>query len=399
MSALPITDRLYFRDPGLTTFDAEVIAHATWNGAPSVVLGASAFYPESGGQMADRGALLLDGATRAIADVQLDEHGVVHHVLVGDAPLPPIGARVHGEIDAPRRRLFRALHTAQHMLSRALADVARAETVSSRLGETACTIDVDVPGLSESKLADAAARVSAAIDEDRPVRAWFPTAEELATLPLRRAPKQSENIRVVSVEGFDVSPCGGTHVDRTSQIGLCWVRGMERYKGGTRITFSAGARARSELIAHADALTTMGRELVCPPLDAPAALARLRAQLVDVQGELGRARAIVARQLAADGAARAIDRVARVAIDEGGAELAKKVAAELTQKGALVAIVCARIEGGTHVIVARGPESSVDCNARLKAILAIGGGRGGGRPERAEGRLPEGADVDAALSS
>jgi len=102
-----------------------------------------------------------------------------------------------------------ALHTGQHMLSRALADVAKGETVSSRLGESACTIDLDLEAVDERLVAEAEALVNAVVDDDVPVRAWFPSAVELAALPLRRTPKVTEDIRVVAVGDFDFTPCGG----------------------------------------------------------------------------------------------------------------------------------------------------------------------------------------------
>ena len=95
-----------------------------------------------------------------------------------------------------RRRDFMAQHTVQHMLSRALVDEARAETVSSRLGASSCTLDVSRPSLTEAEIARAEDVVNATIRDDRVVRAFFPSEEELRTLPLRRAPKVASGIRV-----------------------------------------------------------------------------------------------------------------------------------------------------------------------------------------------------------
>ncbi|HLL84907.1 MAG TPA: alanyl-tRNA editing protein, partial [Longimicrobium sp.] len=212
------TERLYFSDPFLHRFTGRVIAHGTWSKTPSVVLHQTAFYPEAGGQMADRG--LLGGLP--VRDVQVDDEGVVHHLL--DLPqggaLPEVGAEVSGEIDRVRRRVHMALHTGQHMLSRALVDVAGAATVSARLGESLCTIDVDLDVLDEAKVAEAEELVNSVIDDDIVIRSFFPNAEELAALPLRRKPKVTDNIRVVQIGEFDVSPCGGTHCTRSAQVGL-----------------------------------------------------------------------------------------------------------------------------------------------------------------------------------
>src|SRR5262249_51674056 len=147
-----------------------------------------------------------------------------HHVFTGSAPA--VGATVVGEIDSPRRRLHMALHTGQHMLSRALCDVAKADTVSARLGDNACTIDVDRDVLDESAVHDAEELCNSVIDADVAIRAFFPTNAELSALNLRRQPKVSEHIRVVQIGDFDVSPCGGTHCTSTSQVGLIRVTGI-----------------------------------------------------------------------------------------------------------------------------------------------------------------------------
>src|SRR5262245_53586343 len=152
-----MTPRLYFDDPFLLTFRAQVVAHGTFQGKPAVVLDRTAFYPEAGGQMADHG--ILAGAR--VLDVQVDDAGIVHHLVEG--ALPPVDDAIEGEVDRPRRRLHMALHTGQHMLSRALADVAKANTVSARLGETECTIDVDRSTLEDREVSEAEDRVNGII--------------------------------------------------------------------------------------------------------------------------------------------------------------------------------------------------------------------------------------------
>ncbi len=381
------TARAYFDDVFLDELESTVLEHATHAGRPSVVLDRSVFYPEAGGQMADRGT--LDGL--ALIDAQVDDEGRVHHVL--DGARPDIGARVRAAIDRPRRRAHMALHTGQHMLSRALVDVCGAETVSSRLGEQACTIDVDRDGLAAAGVADCESLVNRVIDEDRSVRAWFPHPDELASLALRRAPKQTENVRVVDVSGFDVSPCGGTHVTRTAQIGLLRVVSTERYKGGTRVTFTAGPRARAMLFDEDRAVRELARDLVCAPHDVGASVGRVRGETTAAREELGRVRAILARAIVDEARKTAERERVVLVLPEGGVELAKAVVAGLTRDGALAVIVGARIDEGLHTIVARGPGSTLDAGALLRSIASACGGRGGGRPERAEGRLPADADL------
>jgi alanyl-tRNA synthetase len=389
------TERLYHQDSLLLAFAARVAAHGVWEGAPSVVLDATAFYPESGGQMADRGEL----AGARVVDVQADEEGTVHHLL--DAPvLPHIGATVAGTVDAARRRVHMALHTGQHMLSRALADVASAETVSSRLGESACTIDLDRETVEERRLAEAEGLVNGLIDDDVPVRAFFPSPEELSALPLRRAPKVKGPVRVVTVGDFDVTPCGGTHCTRSAQVGLVRITGVERYKGKARLTFSAGRRARAELWRETAVLHDLGRAFTCGPLDVPGGVDKLRRELAEARESLGQVRSRLADSIAAELAAQARAGGRAVAVlDDAGPDLLRAVATRVTEAKEAVAFLAGRGPEGLGVLVARGSASAFDCGAFLKRAAAQAGGRGGGRPERAEGRLPPGADWAALVAA
>jgi alanyl-tRNA synthetase len=393
------TTLLYHRDPLLLSFAGVVAAHGTFGGRSSLLLHETAFYPEAGGQMADRGTL----GGRAVVDVQVDDAGVVHHLLDGDAALPAPGTRLDGVIDGPRRRQHMAQHTAQHLLSRMLLDGnGKAETVSSRLGETGCTIDVDVTALSDRSLAAAEDAVNAVIDDDLVVTAFFPDAATLAALPLRRKPKVDEHIRVVVVGDLarpvDASPCGGTHVTRTSQIGVVRVTGVEKYKGMTRVTFQAGPRARREAFARAALLEELGRGMSAGADEVPAHVEKLRAQLkqalADKAALASRVGALLGEALAAR--ATAGTPVVVEVIDGADVEQLRAVAARATTLVPGVCVVCAGrdADGGGSVVVTRGATSTVDCGALLKRLAAAHGGKGGGRPDSAQGRLGV-VDVDA----
>ena len=154
------TERLHYDDPLRLELEAEVVGHGEWEGAPTVVLDRTVFYPESGGQLADRGALGFDARELAVRDAQLGPDGAVHHLLDAAVARPAVGASVRVRVEPSRRRQHMAMHTAQHALSRALLDELGAVTVSSRLGETACTIDVDRDGLDLEAVRVAAARVT-----------------------------------------------------------------------------------------------------------------------------------------------------------------------------------------------------------------------------------------------
>ncbi len=275
-----------------------------------------------------------------------------------------------------------AQHTAQHLLSGALLDRAAAPTQSARLGESALTIDVQRDRIPEAELARAEDLANDLIDDDLAVRAWFPDAAELAQIKLRRDPKVTADIRVVAIGDFDFSPCGGTHVARTAQLGAIRIMNAERYKGMTRVTFVAGRRGRADLFARDAALRTLATAMSCGPAEVPAALDKLRrdadgaaAAVTALRGQLA---GHIAGALPGDGAV--------IAALPGDAELLRAVAAKLVA-GGRDALLAAPDDHGATVVLQRASGSARDCGALWKQLAASLGGRGGGRADRAEGRL------------
>jgi alanyl-tRNA synthetase len=365
-----MTRRLYHDDAYARSFDAEVIA-MTPAGA---VLDRTAFYPEAGGQLGDHGT--LGGAL--VRDTQELDDGTIVHVVADPLSLGP----VHGELDWSRRRQHMAQHTAQHLLSGALLDRAAAPTASARLGESALTIDVARDRIPEAELAAAETLANDIIDDDLAIRAWFPSADELASLKLRRDPKVAADIRVVAIGDFDLSPCGGTHCARTSQIGAVRITNTERYKGMTRVTFTAGRRGRADLFGRDHVLRGLATQFSCGPAEVPSAIDELRrdadAASAEVTALRGRLAGIVAASFTGTGAV--------VAALPGDAELLRSVAAKLVAAGR-DAILCAPDETGATAVLFRTPGSTLDCGALWKKLAARLGGRGGGKADRAEGRF------------
>lgn len=375
-----MTRRLYHDDAYLRRFDATVLAHARHGDRPALVLDETAFYPEAGGQLGDRGTL----GDLAVLDTQQLDDGTILHVAAADAALPAVGTRVTGLLDWERRRQHMAQHTAQHLLSGALLERAQAQTASARLGERALTIDAARDRIPEAELMAAEQLANDLIDDDLPVRAWFPSSDELVGLALRRDPKVTEHIRVVAIGDFDHSPCGGTHCARTSQLGTIRITDTERYKGMTRLTFTAARRARAELFTRDQVLRGLASQFSCAPSEVPAAVDRLRrdvenasAQVVALRGQLAD---VIARSFPGNGAVVA-------AVPGGDAELLRTVAVRLAAAGR-DALLAAAIDDGTAVMMLRAAGSSLDCGALWKKLAAHAGGRGGGRADQAQGKLP-----------
>ena len=217
-------------------------------------------------------------------------------------------------------------------------------------------------------------------------------------LPLRRRPKVSEHIRVVVVgdlaEPFDVSPCGGTHVTRTSQIGLLRVTGVEKYKGMTRVYFQAGPRARREAFSRAAVLEELGRSFSSSPEEVPVQLDKLRGTIKALQADKAalstRVGTLLGEALAARASAAAdTTTVVFEMVDGADMDLLRAVATRAIAVAPRLAVVVAGRDegGGGNVIVSRGASSTIDCGALLKRLVAAHGGKGGGKAETAQGRL------------
>jgi len=229
-----MTERLYYTDPYLREFDADLVDTVSYEGQTALVLDRTAFYPDSGGQPSDAGAF---GDVRVIDVVDVDDGRLLH--VVDRAPSV---TRLHGTIDWTRRFDHMQQHTGQHVLSAAFARLLNPRTESFHMGVEYSTIDL-AREVSAREVAQAEDEANRVVWEDRPVAIRFASAEEAAAMGLRKESKREGTLRLIDVEGFDLSACGGTHVARTGAIGIIAVSATERFRGGSRITFLCGGRA------------------------------------------------------------------------------------------------------------------------------------------------------------
>jgi alanyl-tRNA synthetase len=315
--------------------------------------------------------------------VDRDDSGVVHVV---DGPLA-VGASVAGAIDWRRRFDHMQQHTGQHVLSAAFERVCQARTESFHLGATSATIDLHRL-LSAAEIAAAEDEANRVVWQDREVRVRFVSPAEAAALPLRKESGRVGTLRLVEVVDFDLSACGGTHVTRTGGIGVSAVTGWEKFKGGMRVEFRCGGRALSLLREWREALSATNRALSVSPAELAPAIERL-------QGEnktLGRSVRALQEQLATHVAVELVtagDRVnGRVVIAQAldgwdAAGLKAIAAAAASSAGACVAVMST--SQPALVVVARAADVALDASAVLKALIARFGGKGGGKPDLAQG--------------
>lgn len=374
-----MTERLYYTDCYLAEFEAEIVGVVEHEGRPAAVLDRTAFYPTSGGQPYDTGTL----AGLPVIDVIDRDDGTILHVVDG---VPPAG-RVCGRVRWDRRFEHMQQHTGQHVLSAAFDSLHQVPTVSFHLGALAATIDL-AREVSAAEVAAAEDAANAVIWEDRPVVIRFVSDAEAGALPLRKEPARTGRLRIVEIQNFDVSACGGTHVASTGAIGSIMVSAWERFKGGTRIEFRCGVRALRAHRALRDTLDAAARSISAGAAEVPAAVERLLGESRDLRRRV--------KELESRLAGYEVDAVAARAVPHDGVFLALEIVRDVDAAG-IKAIAqgigskpghaAVLITGSTPVSVAvgRAGDVSLDAAALVKELAAAFGGRGGGRPELAQG--------------
>lgn len=371
-----MTTRIYYTDAHAREFDANVTRAFAHEGRPAVVLDRTAFYPTSGGQPHDTGTL---GEARVVEVIDRDEDEIVHVLDREIAPGP-----VHGRIDWERRFEHMQQHTGQHVLSAACEQVLGARTVSFHLGIERSTIDLSRE-LSAADIARAEDEANRIVWEDRPVAVRFVTDEEAAALPLRKEPKRTGTLRIVEVADYDLSACGGTHVQRTGAIGLIAVSGSEKYKGGVRLEFVCGGRALRAFRSLRDTVAGAVRHLSVLPAELPEAIGRVQSDARESQRTIKslqerlagfEAQALVSRAVPAGDWRAAIE---TASWDASGLKALAAGATSLPR----VVVVLFNPEGGL-IVIARSADVPFDSAGALRTLIAQFGGRGGGRPELAQ---------------
>ncbi len=383
-----MTHRLYYADSYLREFDAQVIDVRPQGDRVAVILDQTAFYPTSGGQPNDLGT--LDG--HAVVDVVEEGERVLH--ILGEA----VTGRMNGRIDWVRRFDHMQQHTGQHILSQAFLQAVGAQTRAVHFGVEASTVDIDLARLD----ADVAAKVEDLADtivfEDRPVLITEVDEAALADLGLRRPPKRGGRIRIVEVDRFDRSACGGTHVRHTGEVGPIKIRRWERAKGGARAEFLCGWRALRDYRWKNALVDDLATRFTVSDRAVGDAVARLINQVKERERSLAELRD---RVLATEAHERL--RTARGPVKIIAEVLPGRTADELADlAGHMVAdgpsVVLFGAEDG-KLIFARSPDVAVDLDALLRRIAEAAGGRGGGRPQFARGAVSSSQVADVVQSA
>jgi alanyl-tRNA synthetase len=387
-----MTERLYYLDPYRLEFEARVVERIGVGSKPGVILESTCFYPTSGGQPHDEGN--LNGVP--VVNVFEREDKAIVHVLTTELKED----LVHGVIDWERRFDHMQQHTGQHILSQAFLQLLNAETVGFHLGKEASTIDVDKAPLAVSQLDRIEDLANDVVFADRPVRTYSVAETELASLPLRKLPTVEMPIRIVEVEGFDYSPCGGTHCRRTGEVGLIKITKVERRGQDTRIEFLCGGRALADYRGKNRTVNELANRFSVGDWELSEAVERVAQEVKSSRRELNAARNRLldyeAAELLAEAEQHGDVRVVRKVFTDREGEEVRRLALRLVESegsAALLGLVGEKFQ----LVFACSDDLPYDMNDLLKKACQVVGGGGGGRRHFAQGGGPDGSKVGEAL--
>ncbi len=369
------TTRLYLEEPYRTEFEAEIIESLTHEQSPAVILDQTLFYPESGGQPADRG--WIDGAE--VVHV-LEQDDKILHVL--DEPIA--SEHVRGKIDWARRFDHMQQHTGQHILSQSFHELFEAETVAFHLGEVASLLEIDLRKIDEPEVEKVEKRANTIVQENREIKSYFVHEDKVHTIPLRRPPKKRGQLRIVEVSDYDYSACGGTHLRRSGEVGLIKISRWERIRNNIRFEFLCGTRALEDYIRKSGALRQLSLLLTAHEQDTPGAVEKLMAEL---KTERKKKRQLQQKNLeyeAQDIIQKAEGRIIKAVFTGRGRNEVRMLALNIIRAAPSVVVHGLRDEKGVHVVLARSEAIDLDLRELVPELSSILEGKGGGRESLVE---------------
>ena len=389
-----MTEKLYLKNPYLTSFSARVVAQRKTEQGHEVLLDQTAFYPTSGGQPHDQGT--LNGI--AVKDVLLKDDEIFHLL---EQPLSV--SKVKGEIDWMLRSDHMQQHTGQHLLTAVFIELCQASTVSFHLGREISTIDLDIGLLTEPQVEQVEELANQYIIKNLPIKAFEVSPEEFSQLKLRKKelPQGVESIRIVEIEGVDLSHCGGTHLRSTGEIGLIKVIGWEKYKGNIRVSFLCGRRALTDYRQKHKVMQGVSASLSVKPEKLNEAVDKLREEGKGYRRELKhlkeRLTGFIAQELI-DGAVhhegfKLVKRIFR----QEDLQVVKSAIIKAVNQEPLLVLAGVESQGMGHLIFASSKGLGLPLGEALQESCKVIDGNGGGGEGFAQGAGAKPQNLEKAI--
>ena len=236
--------KLYYEDVHITEFEATV-TECTYDEKKKIykiVLDQTAFFPEEGGQVADRGTLMVVGETASEPIPLLDAHikqDIIYHYVEREIA---VGTVVKGYVNWEQRFDFMQQHSGEHIISGLVNQQYGYDNVGFHLGLQEVTLDFNGV-LTLEQLREIEEKANEAIWRNLPIEIEFPSSEKLQMSEYRSKLDLTENVRIVTIPGYDTCACCAPHVDTTGQIGMIKITNVQSHRGGIRVNILCGNRA------------------------------------------------------------------------------------------------------------------------------------------------------------
>ena len=373
------TEKYFEADAYRTQAEGRILAiEPDGKGGGKAALDGTVFYPEGGGQPADRGTLTLaDGTVLTVTDVH-ESAGVIWHTVASLPESVSAGAVVTEAIDWAWRFDKMQQHTGEHILSGILHRMFGAENVGFHIGSDAVRMDTSVP-ISAEGLREAELAANRIVWQDVPVVITYPTREELAALTYRSKKEIEGQVRIVTIPGADVCACCGTHTASTGAVGQIKILASENYKGGVRLSIVCGERALLAAQAMRERQADIGALLSAKPSETANAVHRVYDEYTALKfahfGLCGQLfDALAAQVVPGEDALRIVP-----GLDPDGLH---RLAVRLSEATTGLCAALTPNEKGTGYCLA---QAGGDVRALTKALNATLNGRGGGKPGICQG--------------
>ena len=374
-----MTEKRYFDNPMATEFTAEIVGTRRDERGFGVILPFTFFYATGGGQSHDTGTI----GTARVVDVFPDGDEIVHlldrEIEIGSYP---------AKIDWTRRFANMQHHSGQHIFSAVFWHEMGLETISSHISyETPSTIDFDVNSLSAEEIERMEQKANQIIFENREMKAYF--VDDKDSVDFRRPPKVDGKIRVIEIEDYDYSACGGTHLPQTGMVGMLKIVRTERINKKIRIHFVAGGQTLTFLSKVQIAAQKTASSLAIGVSDLPESVEKMKEQLKSAQSELKKLREMKL-DIEADKMVQLAEQIekkwlATALFENRNAGELRALAMKLRRYSGVVAILASFDGSKLSLVAACADDTELSANELLQDHLAPFGGRGGGDKSIAQG--------------
>ena len=369
------TKRLYFDNPYQVEFKAKVIGREVYEKQPALILDQTCFYPESGGQPADKGK--INGVE--VLDVQ--EKGTkILHVMKSEVEADSVS----GIIEWETRFDHMQQHSGQHILSQCFDTLFDARTQSFHLGVKTSTVEIDLRDITEDDVEKVETLANEVVFQDEEICTYITPEEMIEKVPLRKPPQKSGHIRVVQISDFDYSACGGTHPNKTGEIGLIKILRWERIRNNLRFEFVCGRRAlidygiKNRIIRDVAVKFNVGEGELVGSID------KMITEIKDVRRQMKKTQERLLNIEAQEIVKNAEGEVIKKVFTGKSPDEVRFLALAIIRSGDYIVLFGTKLQDRVHLVLASSEKSERDMRDCIPVVSSLIEGKGGGRPTLVE---------------